>query len=735
MVGDHAGARWAGDRDERARASEQLTIGQVLLAELQAVGAALDCQLRDALPWHRLAERGGDQHAQAPLGGLAPEGEQQRPLGVVHAVAHRLESPGIRGEGLGDLLDGAERLAGALGRGAGDREEILAGLLPRERQPPQTPLRGVAYTEVFQRCLLSLDGQPAAATQARSYLDVVRAAGHALESETFFVQDWSEEIDGNVRSLVLPAHERGAPLAAVRLASRRLASSTLRATISLLRFVLRKPRVLVPARPPRRAARPLSARALRTIVSLLRLALRRPRPLLPRPQPRGTRRRRRERPHPPTPPTLPGAYDEIRTLPTPNQGHSAVVDSRGVYLPGSVPILGQRAPCVTGPRAILTSLRPRLRSPPVSPSPLPPLPPLGRRALCAALGLPQSAAAAYSPPPHRELPQPPALRSPRASPSPAVPVPAGLRGEHARCLLTHSHRLRSRQKGLHVDLANGGATAAAAVAALKVDTRAKRVGLNLVIDSGCTFHMHGHKADLINQRRCSDTVGGIDGIVHHCTTIGDLPVFARATSGKIYRLLLQDVRHFEGVPYSLVSVKQLWTSGGVDSVFRDVECMIVPTSAGTISFPFTHRGGVYQWRVDGCASEAKARRDQGLVLKANAKPPPPPPPLPARLRVATADPQATTGAIHRAKASAHLDALGSNTVAAILHRRLHAGLDRLRKLATTTADAPLGIAAASGLNRGPHVEANAVRASHTGKGYTPSYPGPLPACTPPSLAL
>ncbi len=353
------------------------------------------------------------------------------------------------------------------------------------------------------------------------------------------------------------------------------------------------------------------------------------------------------------------------------------------------------------------------------------MPPLGRRALCAALGLPQSAAAAYSPPPHRELPPPPALCSPLASPSPAVPVPAGLRGEHARCLLTHSHRLRSRQKGLHVDLANGGATAAAAVSALKVDTRAKRVGLNLVIDSGCTFHMHGHKADLINQRRCSDTVGGIDGIVHHCTTIGDLPVFARATSGKIYRLLLQDVRHFEGVPYSLVSVKQLWTSGGVDSVFRDVECMIVPTSAGTISFPFTHRGGVYQWHVDGCASEAKARRDQGLVLKANAKPPPPPPPLPARLRVATADPQATTGAIHRAKASAHLDALGSNTVAAILHRRLHAGLDRLRKLATTTADAPLGIAAASGLNRGPHVEANAVRASHTGKGYTPSYPGRL----------
>jgi hypothetical protein len=79
--------------------------------------------------------------------------------------------------------------------------------------------------------------------------------------------------------------------------------------------------------------------------------------------------------------------------------------------------------------------------------------------------------------------------------------------------------------------------------------------------------------------------------VHHCATIGDLPVYARSTTGKIYRLLLKDVRHFEGVPYSLVSVKQLWSVGGVDCVFRDMECMVVPTSSGTISFPFRHRAG------------------------------------------------------------------------------------------------------------------------------------------------
>ncbi len=124
------------------------------------------------------------------------------------------------GDGRAHLVQHAGHHGGLLGTQIGVREFLglgatLAGLLPRERQPAQSPLRGVAYTEVFQRCLLSLDGQPPATTQARSYLDVVRAAGHAHESETFFVHDWPPEIDGNVRSLVLPGHERGAPIAAV----------------------------------------------------------------------------------------------------------------------------------------------------------------------------------------------------------------------------------------------------------------------------------------------------------------------------------------------------------------------------------------------------------------------------------------------------------------------------------------------------------------------------------------
>ncbi len=138
--------------------------------------------------------------------------------------------------------------------------------------------------------------------------------------------------------------------------------------------------------------------------------------------------------------------------------------------------------------------------------------------------------------------------------------------------------------------------------------------------------------------------------------------------------------------------------------------MVVPTAAGDIAFPFQHRGGIYQWRVDGCAAEARLQPGAGLALASKGGTAPSPA---IRIRVPTSDQQATDGsAIHRSKVSAHLNVLGGDTVAAIMHRRLHAGLDRLKRLVQTTADAPPGIAAATCLNRGPFVAANAPRGPH-----------------------
>ena len=52
-----------------------------------------------------------------------------------------------------------------------------------------------------------------------------------------------------------------------------------------------------------------------------------------------------------------------------------------------------------------------------------------------------------------------------------------------------------------------------------------------VIDSGCSWHCHPHFEDLINTRKCDDTMSGIDGKPQRVKCIGDLPALARDHSG------------------------------------------------------------------------------------------------------------------------------------------------------------------------------------------------------------
>ena len=43
------------------------------------------------------------------------------------------------------------------------------------------------------------------------------------------------------------------------------------------------------------------------------------------------------------------------------------------------------------------------------------------------------------------------------------------------------------------------------------------VAISLIMDSGCTFHIHTDADDLVNRRACSDRVTGVDEKVHRCT--------------------------------------------------------------------------------------------------------------------------------------------------------------------------------------------------------------------------
>ena len=55
--------------------------------------------------------------------------------------------------------------------------------------------------------------------------------------------------------------------------------------------------------------------------------------------------------------------------------------------------------------------------------------------------------------------------------------------------------------------------------------------LSLVIDSGCTWHVHPNRADLVNIRPCTDTMKGVDDVLHKCEGLGDLPIVAKDRSG------------------------------------------------------------------------------------------------------------------------------------------------------------------------------------------------------------
>eukprot|EP00966_Prymnesium_polylepis_P269511 6226229-Prymnesium_polylepis.1 len=74
--------------------------------------------------------------------------------------------------------------------------------------------------------------------------------------------------------------------------------------------------------------------------------------------------------------------------------------------------------------------------------------------------------------------------------------------------------------------------------------------LTITLDSGCTFHMHHRREDLMHARPCSDVIPGLTEKVY-CKWIGDLPITATDKSGRSRNLLVRDVRIAEGATDTL----------------------------------------------------------------------------------------------------------------------------------------------------------------------------------------
>ena len=224
----------------------------------------------------------------------------------------------------------------------------------------------------------------------------------------------------------------------------------------------------------------------------------------------------------------------------------------------------------------------------------------------------------------------------------------------------------------------------------------------LVIDSGCTFHLHNRKGDLINLRPCHDVIEGLGKSLVTCKYIGDLPLIARDTNGVDHKILIENVRCAPNSD-SLLSVHQLWEEHQINAAFADKKCLSVIRGDGQdLELPIKWTEGLYQWHVLVAQRFPSATDSKPMGFA-----------------------KALKASIHRAGSVSHIEKMSADDVAQFIHRRLHIGPRRLRSLPKLTADAPNNLSSVSEISCPACIEANATHLSHSGRRYQPSEPGRL----------
>ena len=239
-------------------------------------------------------------------------------------------------------------------------------------------------------------------------------------------------------------------------------------------------------------------------------------------------------------------------------------------------------------------------------------------------------------------------------------------------------------------------------------TATRRGPLRLVLDSGCTMSCHPYAEDLINQRPSRETMSGIDGIKRQVRLIGDLPIVARDSNGKLHRLLIRGVRCVPEFTDTLISVDRLWEETRSEVRFADHRKVFVPYKHGTkLKFPFAKAAdGLFVWDVIAAARQA----DQ-----------------PTARSLAATESDFDKVDIHRARSTGHLRALHPHELAAHLHHRLHVSPSILQRLPRLSRDVPDKLHSHTSGSPCIHcTEANAQRLPHNSDGvYRSSYPGRL----------
>ena len=117
--------------------------------------------------------------------------------------------------------------------------------------------------------------------------------------------------------------------------------------------------------------------------------------------------------------------------------------------------------------------------------------------------------------------------------------------------------------------------------------------LPLIIDSGCTPHIHNVLSHLVNVRSAASALLGINGAPVGCSHIGDLPVLARDSNNNVHTLTLRNVHYVPASHYSVLSVREL-NKGNVTVEFDD---RMRITLASNVVFEFGLEEGIFVWQV------------------------------------------------------------------------------------------------------------------------------------------
>ena len=215
--------------------------------------------------------------------------------------------------------------------------------------------------------------------------------------------------------------------------------------------------------------------------------------------------------------------------------------------------------------------------------------------------------------------------------------------------------------------------------------------------------------------------------------VGKLNVWAPDHKGLKRLVVIPNVRCIPAFTDTLFSVDDLWQLSHLAAVFQNTQQVELRESDGTVrwSWPFSKRRGLYVWDLE-VATEANSKENRTLQAMSN-----PPATIAyytkqlaqrmtdsiAKIKAERAAAALSGNGTHSSRSISHVYSLTPDQAAAVMHRRLHISLERLKRLVHTTADAPNSLSTATHAHCDDCIEANAKRLPHRSKRYKPSYVG------------